>query len=208
MSILARFAGAFAALACLPAIGAAAAVGSHLWVVNEIFSSPDGTVQFIELKECCGSPMEHAIGGKDVYSNTSNYTFPANINPLASTANRHILLATAAFAALPGAPTPDHIIQESFFSLDADVIRWHIYPAATLTFGPGYLPLDGVTSLNQDLSTGPNSPTNFFNQSGHVQVAVGPPAPVPAVPGWGLGVFASLVMVAGAWVLVSRPRSS
>jgi len=35
--------------------------GSHSWRVSEIFSNASGSIQFIELKECCGMPGENGI---------------------------------------------------------------------------------------------------------------------------------------------------
>lgn len=163
-------------VACSVFVGAARAsavapVGSHLWVVNEIFSNADGTVQFIELKECCGASFETGLAGKHVFSIANSFIFPANLT--GDTANRHLLLGTAAFAAQPGAPTPDHIIQDNFFATGTDSIRWFVYSAPTLTFFPGDLPMDGLLSLNQDLSTSPNSPTNYSDQTGQINLVPG-----------------------------------
>ncbi len=118
---------------------AAPAPGSHLWVVNELFSNPDGTIQFIEMWECCGSTYENNLSGKSLFSDATgnSYTFPSDVP--GNTSHRYVLLGTAAFAALPGAPAPDFIIPDAFFSTTGDTIRWHIYSAATMSFGPGEL---------------------------------------------------------------------
>ncbi|MCH7798260.1 MAG: hypothetical protein IID28_07410 [Planctomycetes bacterium] len=144
--------------------------GSHTWRVTELFSNSDRTVQFIELGECCGFPDETALLNKPVSSNTNVFILPANL-PAGSTANAHILLGTAAYAALPGAPAPDHIISQEFFDLVADQIDYSVWD--DLPYGPGDLPTNGKDSLNKDpstgvLSTGPNSPTNFDGVSGNV----------------------------------------
>jgi hypothetical protein len=167
---------------------------SHLWIVNELFSSPDGSIQFVELWECCGSMIETGMAGKRVFSLSSSFTFPANLT--GNTAHRHLLLGTAAFAALSGAPTPDHIIPENFFSTDADTVRWHIYPAATLAFTSGELPLDGLRSLNNDGTTGINSPTNYAGQSGSVNLG----GAVPALPQRWLVVLAAAAAVLAGWL--------
>ena len=80
-----------------------AEAGSHSWRVSEVFSNADGTIQFIELKECCGLAGENGIHTHPVRSLTNEFPFPAPLNQ-GSTANKHLLLGTAAFAALPGAP--------------------------------------------------------------------------------------------------------
>lgn len=150
--------------------------GSHLWVINEVFSNPDGTIQFVEMKECCGAANETGLNNKWVISMTTGlqYDFTANL-PAGTTANAHILLATAGFAALPGAPTPDHIIPDNFFDLNSDLIRFWNYTTSDLTFNAGELPMDGVNSLSSGGIVGQNSPTNFSGQTGTIDVS--PPAP-------------------------------
>jgi hypothetical protein len=169
---------------------------SHLWIVNEIYSSPDGTVQFVELWECCGSSIETQMSGKPVFSLAQSFTFPNNLT--GDTAYRYLLLGTAAYAALPGAPAPDYLIPSGFFSTTSDTVRWHIYPAATLSYGPGQLPLDGVNSLNHDGTTGVNSPTNYAGQSGSVRLVS-----VPALPIHWLFALLAGTLLAG-WLVLRR----
>ena len=146
-----------------------ASAGSHLWQINEVFSTADGTIQFIEMKECCGASNEIFLNGKWVLSDTTGtqFDFTANLPP-GSTANKHLLLATAGFAALPGAPTPDYIIADGFFSTDHDTLTYWFYAAATLEFGTGDLPTNGIDSLSADGTTGVNSPTNFNDETGSI----------------------------------------
>ncbi len=178
------------ALYCAPALA-----GSHLWRINEVFSNADGTIQFIEMKECCGSPNEIALVGRWVLSDTTGnqFDFPANLAP-GTTANKHLLFATAGFAALPGAPTPDFVIADNFFDLNQDQLTYWMYPAATLTFGIGELPTDGINSLNADATTGTNSPTNFADETGTVNTS-GPP--VPTTSQWGLILMALVILLVG-----------
>ena len=151
----------------------------HLWRVKEIFSNPDGTIQFIELAVCCGSTTENSLAIRQVTSDTNIFVIPTNV--AGSTLNKHLLLATARFAMLPGAPTPDHIIPDQFFSTTGDTITFSIYD--TLTFTVGMLPTDGTTSLNKDPDdntdttfTAINSPTNYSDQTGSVVAVSGAPA--------------------------------
>jgi hypothetical protein len=154
--------------------------GSHLWRINELYSNADGTIQFIEMKECCGAANERFIANRWVSSATTGnqFVFPENLPP-DSTANKHLLLATAGFAAQPGAPTPDYIIADGFIDLDHDTIQYWTYTAAQLTFTSGELPLDGVNSLVCTFNDASgcvtyepqvNSPTNFQNESGSIVV--------------------------------------
>ncbi len=107
------------AFACwLVLAGVSARAGSHLWVINEVFSNSDGTIQFVEMYNCC-EPLEIALAFKYVHSHTTLKQFPLPANLVEDTTDRYILLATAGFAALPGAPTPDHIIEDNFFDSDS-----------------------------------------------------------------------------------------
>jgi hypothetical protein len=149
----------------------AALAASHLWVINEIFSNSDGTVQFIEMHVPSSAANETGLNGKWLLSTSTGTQFDFTENlPAGSTALAHLLLGTQAFADLPGAPTPDHILP-SLFDLDADTIRYWLYVTGDITYATGELPLDGVTSLNRDGSTGVNSPTNFAGETGSVTVA-------------------------------------
>ncbi len=73
---------------------------SHLWRVNEVFSSTDGKVQFIELHECCGATQEILLENLEVTSKATGsvFTFPADLSGL--TDRKFLLLGTAAYAAL------------------------------------------------------------------------------------------------------------
>ncbi len=163
-----------------------ALAGSHLWVIHEVFSSADGSVQFIEMEECCGADNEIFINGRWILSDTTGnqFVFPANLPP-GTTANAHLLLATEAFAALPGAPTPDYIISENFFDLHEDTLNYWLYTAAKFPFGLGDLPTNGTDSLVcvtgdaggcTATATEVNSPTNFDGDTGSVEAGPCNPA--------------------------------
>lgn len=152
--------------------------GVHLWRVKEIFSNADGTIQFIELATCCNSMSEFGLNGQILRSNSHSFTFPSNVS--GTTLNKHVLLATSAFRAMPGAPTPDHIIADNFFSTTADTIVFSVYD--TLIFPAGRLPTNGASSLNKDPNDATdttfiarNSPKNFADQTGIISAVSGPP---------------------------------
>jgi len=160
---LATLVGAVFFLPCMPAFA-----GSHLWRFNEVFTNADGTVQFVELKECCGADSEIFLAAKWVESGATGkrYTFPADLT--GDTSNKYLLLGTSGFAALPGAPTPDYIMPDNFLGFNGDTLEYWFYPDAIMIYGIGALPSDGVTSLRIDGTTGVNSPTNFAGASGSV----------------------------------------
>jgi len=69
---------------------------------------------------------------------------------------------------LPNAPTPNFIIQQNFFAIGGDTIKYA--PAQnydTFVFGAGALPTNGInsiqlTSWSPDVfTTGPNNPKNY-----------------------------------------------
>lgn len=162
-----------------PALFAASAhAGAHTWRVHEVFSNASGTIQFIELQECCGNPGETFIGGYDVRSVATglSVTFPANI--VGNTANNTLLLGTLGYAALPGAPAVNYTIPSNFFSTAGDTIQYGNNPPAVVsdafTFGAGALPTNGKNSITvtnfvtHTFTTGPNSPEAFNGAPGHV----------------------------------------
>ncbi len=161
--------------------------GSHLWRINEVFSNTDGTVQFIELHEILNAQREWFLTHCWFESaDTGNvFRFPDDLTE--PTGLKYLLLATEAFAAIPGAPTPDYIIPDGFFSIDGDTLwygRTRNYD--NFVFEPGELPTDGINSIQiteyapnnvlpDEFETGVNSPTNFAGDTGTIEVI--PPGP-------------------------------
>ena len=94
---------------------------NHLWKFSELYSNSDGTIQFIEMQECCGSDVEVEMSTADITTNSGTYSFPNDLS--GPTANTRILIATAGFAALPGAPTPDYVIPDRFFEPTGDEVK-------------------------------------------------------------------------------------
>lgn len=178
-------------LVALPVVSAQA--GSHTWDVNEVFSDSTGNVQFIELVEANGTPNETAVPGHTMTSTANNFVI-VGAALVAPTSNKFYLIGTAAFAALPGAPTPDATMPVSFFStLAAETVTY--VPWDAMAWGAGVLPTDGTTSLNSNLTTGVNSPTNYAGASGSVG---GGSSEIPVLSEWGLILFALLLLAAVA----------
>ncbi|HIK82466.1 MAG TPA: hypothetical protein EYF93_06155 [Planctomycetes bacterium] len=155
--------------------------GSHLWDLNEVFSNSDGTIQFVEVYQPTSACCENNLGTKWIESTATSsiFTFPTGV--VGNTAFKHILIGTAAFAALPGAPTPDFVLPDNFLGLNGDTITFYFYDE--WIYAASQLPLDGVTSLQVNLTsgmleTGVNSPTNYSDVTGSVDAGGPPPAPV------------------------------
>jgi hypothetical protein len=156
--------------------------GSHLWRINEVFSNADGTVQFVELHEIMGADQEWFLTHCPLESIAMDkiFAFPENLTE--PTGNKYLLLATTAFTACPGAPTPDYIIPDGFFSAAGDTL-WY-GPAQNydnFVFQAGDLPVDGVNSIQlveyapntstlDVFTTAVNSPTNFNGDTGSIDL--------------------------------------
>jgi len=158
----------------LLALGADPALaGIHTWDVSEVFSNADGTIQFVELVEANGGNAEGGVGNGSISSNTKVFNW-AN-GAVANTANKKYLVATPAFASLPGAPTPNAIISAGtlpfFFQPSGDTVSFAVYDSCVF----GAIPTDGVHSFDCVTNTTVvNSPTNFAGTSGSVIAAIAP----------------------------------
>lgn len=164
----------FVALMATSLAPMSAQAGSHTWRVNEVYSSADGSVQFIELRETCGTNGETFLSGHQVLSNANSVNL-VNLPPNSS-ANKHLLLATANITSF-GGPTPDYVIPADFFSLLGDMLQYTPYHSCNMASGA--VPTNGTDSLNRpagcSTSTCPNSvatnsPTNFNGETGSVVV--------------------------------------
>jgi len=182
----------------------AAAAGIHTWDVREVFSNADGTIQYVELWEADGGAGETGVGNGTVSSNTRN--LPIANGPVAPpTTNKSYLLATAAFAALSGAPTPDKIIPAGsvpFFNTAGDTVSFVGFDAWTF----GAVPTDGINSRDRMSGIGTNTPKNYAGTQGQVNAA--PQPAVPLLPGPMVAFALLLVMGVGIGYLVTaRPTT-
>lgn len=164
---LSTFLALFVSMVCC----APARAAFHLYNIAEIFSSADGSVQFIRLHSDFGS--QNFIAGQVITCSdgvtTHTFTFPSNMP--GNTANTDILIATANFGSLPGGVTPDFIIPQNFIFVGG----------GELTFAPGTLapvfydalPTDGQTSVDASGQQHINTPKNYAHQAGSVNVPSG-----------------------------------
>jgi serralysin len=147
----------------------------HLWQISEVYSNASGSVQFVEL--FTDQSSQQFVNLTSFKSNANTYSFPAQLP--ADSANKHFLIATPGYAALPGVPAPDFILPtNNFFSTTADTLTLNGAQFPSLTFTSGQLPTDGVHSLDRAYLgpfTAPpaptvdvNSPTNFSGVTGTV----------------------------------------
>jgi hypothetical protein len=185
-----------AILAASGLLAATASASYHTFRINEVYSNPSGTVQFIEMREILGfGGQQFVTSAPDIKSNGNDFVFPSNLTS-GLTANKNFLLGTSAYAAIAGAPAPDYTIPANFFNPAGDTLQYGTTgPDGTVdltTFGA--LPGSATQSLNRvgtsgnSYTTATNSPTNFAGATGSVPE-----------PGTGL-----LLVVAGAMGLRRR----
>src|SRR5207247_1351119 len=88
----------------------------HLWDINEVYSSADGAVQFIELRATSGFQQNLNSGGASIRSTNSSgvntFSFPTNLP--SDTANKTCILGTSNLALVPGGVVPNYIIPANF----------------------------------------------------------------------------------------------
>jgi len=189
-----------------------ALAASHLWRFSEFYSSPDRSVQFIEMQEIQGSAIEHAIANHWYRTNGYNLDMSdllgANLPVTISTANKKFLVGSQSYAALPGVPAPDYVIPDGAIDPAGDTVVWWFYQ--TIEIPPGVMPSDGVQSISvvtpsnpgdpPVYSVGTNSPTNFAGATGTVVL----PAAIPSASPPMLALLASAFVGLGILVLARR----
>ncbi|MGE4606054.1 MAG: hypothetical protein AAEJ52_04865, partial [Myxococcota bacterium] len=151
----------------------AARADFHKWVITEVFTNADGTVQFIEFF----SPKKDqqflaSIETVTIETNGQIYEFGSDLP--GNSEDRRMLIGTAAFAALPGAPTPDYTIPPNFFSTSGSALIEYVdgtggAPSVIDDVSPS-LPTDGILSWNRNAEA-QNSPTNFASVTGSVDAS-------------------------------------
>jgi hypothetical protein len=180
----------------LSLLAAAAGASFHTFVIDELYSSPDGSLQFVELHESVGANGEDLLAGHSLTSTsgavTRNYTFPTNL-PSALTANKRVLIATQGFANL-GIVAPDYIVAAPFLFPGGGTLNY----AGVDSFTYAALPGDGVNALYRSGAVAPNVATNFAGQSG----SVAPAPPPPSTPVLGIPTIASPLLALLSALLV------
>ncbi|MDG2084717.1 MAG: hypothetical protein P8K66_07120, partial [Planctomycetota bacterium] len=137
---------------------------NHKWLISEIYSNSDGTIQFVELVDD-GDDAGWLLAGTSMSTSETNFNFPTNLPTNIDTSNRRVLIATSGFASLPNAPTPDYTMPNNFLRLFGSTL---VLSGSGDEVSYGALPTDGVTSINRNGAQSINSPRNFFNVSGSI----------------------------------------
>ena len=154
-------------LASIVALGVAPAYASfHLFLIDQVFSNVDGTVQYVVMRESTGSNAENFWQGNRLTTTgaagTQQFQFLANL-PSTSTASRSVLIATTGFAAL-GLVTPDYTIPNGFIPRTGGTLNY----SSTDQIALPALPSDGATAIDRFGHPVAATPTNFAGDTGSV----------------------------------------
>jgi hypothetical protein len=141
----------------------------HLWRINEAYSNPDGSVQFVELVNA--NSNENLLAGHSLQSRNPNNTpratfdFLTNLPP-GETAGKSVLIATAGFAALAGV-TPDYTLPAAFLNPQGGNVNFAGVDAVTF----GAYSTDTSQSTQRNLTFATATPKNFAGVVGARAVA-------------------------------------
>jgi hypothetical protein len=144
------------------------------FVIDELYSNADGSVQFVVLHETQGVNGANLLAGHTLSAThagvTKVFTFPADL-PSATTANRRVLIGSNGFAALH-AIAPDYQMPDRFLPTDGGTVNY----AGVDQIAYATLPVDGINALLRPGVVAANLATNFADQTFAV-----PPNPVTVV---------------------------
>jgi len=152
----------------------------HTYVIDELYSNADGTVQYVVLHEAFGMNGQNMLAGHTLTAThagqTKTYSFVRDLPGddmcgyyscmPSPTAGTRVLIATDGFTAL-GLVTPDYVVPNGFLPADGGTIDYA--GVDTLTFTA--LPTDGLNALYRDGTTRRNVATNFLGDEGTVALA-------------------------------------
>jgi hypothetical protein len=148
----------------------------HLWSVTEVYSSPDGSVQYVKMASSAGGQNFLADGGLQLTctgpQGANTFTIPSDLNPAISTANRNFIIGTSNLATIPGGVTPDYVLtnqQPFLFLTGTNTVQLVGTVTTPLTYTN--LPTDGVSALagtGESLAVVRNDPINFDDETNSI----------------------------------------
>jgi hypothetical protein len=148
----------------------------HLWAVTEVYSSADGSVQFVRLTNNSIATTEYFMTGHSISATgpggTHTFVFPADL-PHTTTANKNFLIGTSNLSSIPGGITPDYVLTNTtpFLFPGGGTISVGIASSSETPASYTNLPTDGSSSLRglgSSLVRTINSPQNFAGQSNSI----------------------------------------
>ncbi len=206
----------------------------HTYQIDELFSTADGSVQYVVLHEVFGANGQNLLTGHTLTSTagaaTKTFVFPNDLpggmndgygmQP-APTAFTRVLIATQSFAAL-NLVKPDYVVPDGFLPLANGTVNY----AGVDQVSYAALPTDGVTAIMRTGAMQPNVATDFAGQSGSVSAAAPVSyeglwwaAPGGSESGWGINfehqgdiIFATWFTYdatgKGWWLVMTAPKSA
>jgi len=205
----------------------------HTFVIDQLFSNADGSVQFVVLHESMGMNGENMLADRTITAtqgmNTNTFVFPMNLPGggcdyyscmAAPTANRRVLIATTGFAALHMV-TPDYIVPNGFLPISGATVNYALVDQVTYAS----LPTDGVHAIDRNGNVISNLATNFNGASASVNAATVNyeglwwASPAMSESGWGINlahqsdtIFASWFTYdttgKGWWLVMTAPKTA
>jgi hypothetical protein len=185
-----------------------ASAGHHQWIISELYSNADGTVQFVELLGVANN--EQFINGFFVNTLGPEGLIPTSVPigpnlPNGLTAGAYLLIGTAGYAALAaqqGAPAPDRVLPNNFLEIAADRVRYAGIPSTDIVYTN--LPTDGIDSLDLENPSGTvNTPENFAGDTGSIDAS---PEPVPSLGMAAVVLLGALLLAIGTGTVLRRQR--
>jgi serralysin len=139
----------------------------HLWEVNELFRSADGSLQYVELFNF--SDFENAISGHKLIASGGGpdrvFTFPGNLGTI-DTSDRTLLIATANFQAITGV-APDYTLPENFMAPSGGTVLFD-GSFNSITYGAGAY--TGTNALGPGAVSQMPTPRNFAGVTATIPV--------------------------------------
>src|SRR5262245_23492836 len=184
-----------------------ASAGHHQWIISELFSNADGTVQFVELLGTANN--EQGVGPFSVNTLGPEGATPTAASlspnlPSPNTAGAYMLLGTAGYATLAaqqGAPAPDRTLPNNFLEIAADRVRYAGLAGTDRVYAN--IPTGGIDSLDYENPSGTvNTPENFAGQTGSIDAS---PAAVPSLGAGAITALAGILLGIGMIVRLRRP---
>jgi len=164
------FATCVALMLAVVAITASALPGTFM--IEQIYSNADGTVQFVVIRDRGGADCdsgENLWAGETLVSLGAEpkrtFVFPANL-PTCRTSGKRILIATEGFATL-GLVTPDYVIPNGFVQRPSGTLVFSDVSSVAYTA----LPSDGVSAIATSGAPIPNVATNLAGETASVTAA-------------------------------------
>lgn len=142
------------------------------WRIDEIFTSSDGTVQYVKLTTT--SNNQQTLSGRVLRSlNTaggtaSSYTFPSSLSTV-QTANRSVLLGTTAFTSLTQLSV-DFPLPAGFLLTEGGSVQ--LVDIHSMTYQRTQMPKNGAQALRADGVPVTATPRNFAGQTATVNAPV------------------------------------